>query len=95
MEGELWTEIYRLAKRIGKRKGVIRGTYTDAMIVSVYFWAVVHDRPNRWACDRTNWHGRGFRGPLPSPSTLSRRLRTIGVQQVIKTIERLLACSTH
>ena len=95
MEDELWMEIYRLAKRIGKWKGVIRGFYTDAMIVSVYFWAVVHDRPNHWACDKRNWHGRGFRGPLPSASTLSRRLKTDGVQRLIKSIERALIEKNH
>jgi len=90
MEDELWREIYRLAKRIGKWKGVVRGTYSDVMIVVVYFWAVVHDRPNKWACNKKNWHGSGPRGKLPSASTLSRRLRTEAVIQLIKDIEKEL-----
>lgn len=90
MEDELWKEIYRLAKRIGKSKGVVRGTYSDAIIVAVYFWAVVHDRPNSWACNKKNWHGRGPRGHLPSESTLSRRLRSEGVVRLIKEIEQEL-----
>lgn len=87
MEDELWKEIYRLAKRIGKWKGVVRGTYSDAMIVAVYFWAVVHDRPTKWACDKKNWHGRGPKGDLPSASTMSRRLRAEAVLQLVEDIE--------
>lgn len=95
MEDELWKEIYRLAKRIGKSRGVVRGKYTDVVIVSVYFWAVVHDRPNKWACDKKNWRGRGFRSKLPSPSTLSRRLRTQAVVELMKEIERVLIDMNH
>ena len=87
MEDELWKEIYRFAERIGKSKGVVRGTYSDVVIVVVYFWAVVHDRPNKWACKKKNWHGRGFRCDLPSESTLSRRLRTEAVIELVKAIE--------
>ena len=90
MEDELWKGIYRLAKRIGKGKGVIRGTHSDVAIVVVYFWAVVHDRPSKWACDKKNWHNRGPRGKLPSESTLSRRLRTEAVLQLVQVIEKEL-----
>ena len=90
MEDELWKEIYRLTKRIGKCNGVVRGAYSDVLIVAVYFWAVIHDRPNCWACQKKNWRGRGPRHKLPSESTLSRRLRSENVLQLIKTIEQKL-----
>lgn len=90
MEDELWKGIYRLAMRLGKGQGVIRGTYSDVLIVAVYFWAVVHDRPNRWACEKKNWHGCGPKGKLPSPSQLGRRLRSHGVIKLIEAMERHL-----
>jgi hypothetical protein len=45
MEGELWRGVYALLKRLGKGRGVVRGVFSDAEIVAVYLWAVVHDRP--------------------------------------------------
>ena len=90
MEDEPWREVYRLAKRIGKRRGVVRGPCSDVTIVAVYFWAVVPDRPNNWACHKKNWHGCGPRSKLPSESTLSRRLRTETVMRLIKDMEREL-----
>ena len=90
MEDELWREVYRLAKRISKGKAVVGGTYPDAIVVAVYFWAVVHDRTNRWACDKKNWHGCGPRGKLPSAPTMSRRLRTKSVIELIESIENEL-----
>ena len=90
MEGELWKEAYRLARQISKGSGVIRGRYSDAEIVAVYFWSVVHDRPIAWACIRSNWRGRQIAGRLPSASTMTRRLRTMRVRQLIQAIEQQL-----
>ena len=90
MEDQLWKELYRRVRRIGKSKGVVRGRYSNVLIVAVYFWAVVHDRPNNWACVKENWRGRGPRGQLPSASTLSRRMRTKAVLELIRAIEEEL-----
>ena len=95
MEDELWKETYRLATRIGKGKGVVRGDYTDAWIVAVYFWSVVHDRPISWACVASSWRGRAIQEKLPSPATMSRRLRSEAVQQLIKAIEKELINISH
>jgi hypothetical protein len=90
MEGELWEQVYVLAKRLGKGKGVVRGKFLDFEIVAIYFWSVIHDRPIRWACDRRHWRGlRAFKR-LPSPATMSRRLRCGGVQELIKQLEQQL-----
>lgn len=68
----------------------IRGTYTDQEIVSVFYFAVLNNRPVSWACDRRNWpicylsHGRS----LPSQSQMSRRLRTASVSQLLDQIEQ-------
>lgn len=80
MEGELYTALYRAvwseASRRPRRKRV---RYADAVILLVFFWAVLHDRPVSWACDRRNWPAAERWHPLPSPATMSRRLRSPSV----------------
>lgn len=95
MEGELWRRVYALAKRLGKGKGVVRGTFLDVEIVAVYLWSVLHDRPMRWACERRNWHGWCPMKRLPSSSTVSRRLRSPGVQAVLRSVEGALLNERH
>ena len=83
MEGELWEEAYRVVREEGNRQPPSgRLTYPEAVVVAVLVWAALHDRPVSWACDRRHWAGcgRGRRpARLPSPATMSRRLRTVGV----------------
>ena len=90
MEGELWRQVYALTRRLGKGVGVIRGRFLDVEIIAVYLWSVLHDRPVGWACKRTNWHGRCPMKCLPSPSTMSRRLRAEGVQRLLCAVENEL-----
>lgn len=87
MERELWKELYQLAEALDK--SVRRGLYRASCIVSVYFWAVVHDRPVSWACDGKNWPSDGVFPAwyLPSQPTMSRRLRTTAVEQLLLAIE--------
>ena len=58
--------------------------------MSVYLWAVVHDRPTSWACDRANWPKDLCPGMLPSQPTMSRRLRTTEVQRLLANMEQRL-----
>lgn len=89
MEGELWKELYRRVRALGKRQDLGRCTFSNADIVLVLLWAVLHDRPRSWALERRNWHGERRRPRLPSPATLSERLRTNGVQELLRQSERL------
>jgi hypothetical protein len=89
MERERWEELYRLACVLGKdyRAGIC---FSVAMIVGVYAWAVIHDRPVSWACVAKNWpNGLPWRR-LPSQSTMSRRLRSKPVELLLKAIEESL-----
>jgi Transposase DDE domain len=75
-----------------KRPRTRRVVYSDAWVLAVFFWAVVHDRPVRWACLARNWpeHQR-WRG-LPCDGTMSQRLRTLPVLQLLAAVlERLAA----
>lgn len=89
MEAKLWRVLYRALMGLAhaRRK---RQQFDDRWIVLVWLWAVLHDRPACWACDPGNWPP-GHDRPLPSPSTLSRRLRTLGVLQLLERLGLLLS----
>ena len=91
MEDELFAQVYALLAEEGKkrpRRG--RKQYRDVLILAVYFWAVVHDRPTSWACQRKHWPARWHWMDLPSQPTMSRRLRSLAVVQLLMAVmERL------
>ncbi len=84
MEGELFWELYPLvqeeAKLCGRPKWV---QISDVMIVLVFFWAVLHDRPIAWACERRHWPDDWDGPELPSAATMSRRLRRLSCWRLI------------
>jgi Transposase DDE domain len=88
MERELWTALCRLAARLYNRWAPSR--YGDDVICAVYWWSAIHDRPVSWACDASNWPHSQRRLVLPSQPTMSRRLRTPAVEQLLLDVERAL-----
>jgi hypothetical protein len=88
MERELWESLCRLTVSFYNRAA--RAIYTDEVIIAVYFWAVVHDRPVHWACDASNWPPDLLRRPLPSQSTMSRRLRKFSIEQILYDVENAI-----
>lgn len=77
MEHEAWS-ILRVALRDASRSRSDSNhhTYCTALIVRVYLWAALHDRPVSWACRPSAWDDRTRPKALPNQSTMSRRLRT-------------------
>jgi transposase len=86
MERELWTALCALAAKFDNWQTPAR--YTDQLICSVYWWAVIHDRPVVWACDASNWPSELVRRRLPSQPTMSRRLRTAAVERLFSAVEQ-------
>lgn len=84
MERELWKQLYELALGFDEAWKT-PGVYATSMIVAVFFWAVIHDRPVSWACQEENWPP-DIRMALPSQSTMSRRLRTPAVENLLSRI---------
>lgn len=95
MERELWNilaaQLTHLSTRI--RRG--RFTHPVVRIVRVYLWAVLHDRPVYWACDRRNWIGVKPPAKLPDQSTMSRRLARPETRQVLDGLLERLEPATH
>ncbi|MFH5806038.1 transposase [Alienimonas sp. DA493] len=64
--------------------------FSDVRILEVYFFAAVHRLPIGQACDRRNWpiclRGR----PLPSGTTMSRRMRSPSVRRLLAALDRAL-----
>ena len=94
MEHQLWKEIVTVLDRIDKPGPEPHEKFSAGIIVMVWLWAVLHDRPVSWACLAAAWPVYARRQRLPSPSTMSRRLRSESVRQLLARIEyRVLAPS--
>jgi Transposase DDE domain len=87
VEHQLWLSIVTLLASSYKSRKPTDFDFSDEDIVKVYYWAVIHDRPMRWACQRRHWPIWHRRKPLPSESTMSRRLRTRSVQTLLNALE--------
>ncbi len=95
MEHQLWKAIVAVLAALGKPRFHPRESFTDHDIVQVWYWAVIHDRPAAWACQRRHWPAHLRRAPLPSDSTLSRRLRTPAVVALLDALERRVTAPTE
>lgn len=76
MELELWAEtsaaISAVAANWARHP---RDQHPTALVVRVYHWACLHDRPVSWACEPANWDAPVRPAALPDQSTMSRRTR--------------------
>jgi hypothetical protein len=87
MERELWPRLYHLVMDVGQSFRLSDVTYQPHIIVLVFLWAALHDRPVKWACQPRNWSTTTLRpGRLPSPSTLSRRLRRVDTARLMRDL---------
>jgi len=87
MEDELFDALYPVireeAKRRPRRKRV---QFSDAIILLVATWAILHDRPTCWACEQRHWSRQWHWLELPAPQTMSDRLPTLGVQLLLEQV---------
>jgi Transposase DDE domain len=88
MEHQLWKAIVAVLATLDKKRFNPHEDFTDRRIVQVFYWAVIHDRPVTWACRRASWPIHLRRHRLPSDSTMSVRLRTPSVRQLLEALER-------
>ena len=87
MEHQLFNGILQFISEVDKGRINTRRTFQDGDIVQVFYWAVIHDRPVSWACVRSNWP-IWWKKKLPSCSTMSRRLRTASVKELLAAVEQ-------
>lgn len=91
MERQRYLELRRWVRQADRGHVSPPGSrYSNAVIVRVALWAALHHRSILWATRPENWPGDlRPRGGLPSQSRMSRRLRTLGVLELIDRIEHL------
>jgi len=89
MEHQLFQSIVAVVRSLSKVRKSARCRFADEDIVKVHYWAVIHDRPVSWATCRRNWP-IWWRKPIPSDSTMSRRLKSARVRQLLALVERRL-----
>lgn len=88
MEHQLWKAIVAILATLDKTRMTTAFDFSAEDIVKVYYWAVIHDRPVSWACRRGHWPIHRRKRPLPSPSTMSRRLQSPSVVALLNALER-------
>src|SRR4051794_38427624 len=88
MERQLWNSILALLAALDTMPPPTRFDFGDRQIVAVYYWSVIHDRPTSWACQKRHWPLHLRQQALPSPATMSRRLRTPTVMALLDALER-------
>jgi Transposase DDE domain len=76
MERNLWARLYQAVMTIDYPGPARKVRHGDRRVALTYLWAALHDRPTCWACDPGHWPDDLRPDPLPSQSTMSRRLRT-------------------
>lgn len=87
MEHQLWKAIVTILATLCKKVKPASFQFSDADIIQVWYWAVLHDRPVSWACQSRNWLPQLRKKPLPSNTTMSRRLRSRSVVALQKLLE--------
>ena len=87
MECELWPRLYALVIELGRQLRSRRVRYSDAVIVLVFLWGCLHDRPQCWSCESRNWKSTRLKPvAIPSDSTLSRRLESPSVKNFMTAL---------
>src|SRR5688572_33165622 len=95
LERERFLRLYHLLRTLAPASRPGHCIYSDVLILMVYAWAVLHERPVSWAVDRRHWPQTLLGFDLPSQSTLSRRLRRPSLQQLLARLHEHLAEDGH
>lgn len=91
MEREVWSILMAALRDASRtRRDSNHHTHSTALVVRVYLWAALHDRPVSWACRRSTWDDRTRPKHLPSQPTMSRRLRTHRVAAMLDALTKRL-----
>jgi hypothetical protein len=88
MDGQLLRALYHELLVAGKHQRPRRCTYSDNLIVFLYFFAVLQNASLRWAHDRRHWPLWMRRLPRISYSEFLRRLATASVRQLIEGLNQ-------
>lgn len=92
MDRELWQilshAMFDVARAFPRSN---RQSYSTHLIVRVYLWSVLHDRPVLWSTNPRNWPRQTRPKMLPDQSTMSRRLRRDSTQRFLAKLAQRVA----
>jgi hypothetical protein len=95
MEHQLYKAIVTVLLSLDQSPKTTAFDFSDADIVRVYYWSVIADRPTSWACLKQHWPLHLRKQRLPSPATMSRRLRSPSVVALLDALERRVVAPTE
>src|SRR5215831_14386742 len=80
MDRNLWLRLYTAVVTTAYTGPATGVHHPDRVVALAYLFAAAHHKATYWACDRRHWERWARRpDPLPSQSTMSRRLRAAAV----------------
>jgi IS5 family transposase len=93
MDSQVWRTIYQTVLDVNRQLPRCGRTprYPDSLIVAMYLWSVLHDRPLCWASQRSHYTTLFRPRRLPSNSQFCRRLKTDRVLRVLNEVHKQLA----
>jgi len=86
MERKLWNALYPFVMNSVKAISTRHVRFPHEVIVMVFFWAQLHDRPIHWAVQAENWPQDLRPTRLPSASTMSRRVKRPAMTQALQQL---------
>jgi hypothetical protein len=94
MDPEQWNvtleAVKQVARRVAAEEMPRRLQFGDWLIVAMYLWAVAHDRPQCWSCEKRHY-GSVFRPrQLPSVSQFNRRMNLPRTQRILRLVHERL-----
>ena len=95
MSSHVWKVIYQTIVRMNRTLSNDRRKcqYSDTLVVAMYIWSVMHDRPRCWAAERSSYYGPFRPRRLPSRSQFERRLAAPRGQALLEATGKELAGS--
>ena len=93
MSSREWKVLYSTIKAVHKSipRAGRRTTYSDVLIVAMYFWSVIHDRPLCWAAQRSHYSSLFRPRRLPSRSQFCRRIQSPRCEALVAAVQQRLA----
>ena len=95
MERELWSILSAHLTHFSTTTRRGRFEHPTTRIVRIYLWAVLHDRPVYWACEKRNWVGVKPPRVMPDQSTMSRRLARAETRRMLEALLDRLEPAQH
>lgn len=93
MDREIWRIVSGCVARAARAVKTVgrKPTFSEVLIVRMYFWAVWHHQSLSWACDRLHYNTLFRPRALPSISQFSRRVKTERFTAILQRVHKDLA----